>query len=773
MQPKFLDCNCSKCKFKKGTFVPPQKGARLMFIGEAPGGLEEKTGIPFVGETGEFLRNSLSSIGIDHTKVYITNTCMCRPENNKTPTPKQASNCADGHIWEEIQALQPELVILVGNVAIQYCLDISGPSKYRGVISKRNGTHFLGIYHPSYIKRNGYNQKIKRIWYNDLNKISRFLSQKTEKQYILIEREAELDNIVNFLNSQKVLAFDIETTPFEEKENMYLQDLEILTIAFSWAKDKAVCIPLNHPENKMNRAKCEEAVRNILLSNSKKIIHNVMFEDKFLKKNLGIETKNIYADTMLMQYVINPEEKRGLKYLSWKYLPCGVVDFVSDDYKNEPLEDVAMYNMDDADKTLQLYHVLKSKLLDDKMRWLNYKLMPKLATTLVNVESRGCLVDQEYLAEYKKEYEKKIQQLKTDLFSLPGVPNNFNDKSLNSPQQLRHLLFEIYKLSPVNTTDKGALSTDKETLEELAGQSEFCKLLLEYRKYSKIYSTYVKGLQDKLYNGRVYGNLRPATVTGRLKSDHINLQNPPKDSAFRKVIIAPVGWKLISFDFKQLEIAVLAMYCKDETLIELIKNGADIHSSTASYIFEKPIEEITDKERFIAKNGCTFPVIYGESENTTARRLGLSLDKFLEMRDKFFEMMPGVLQWKKKHISQARTNGYVRSYFGRIRYLDYANVTSEFEVFQLDRYAVNSPIQSLAGDINNYAMVLLENFIKENGLRSRIILPIHDELVLECPDDEIDIMVKNGKRIMEGLNFDFINVPLRVDIAIGNNFGEL
>jgi DNA polymerase-1 len=562
----------------------------------------------------------------------------------------------------------------------------------------------------------------------------------------------------------------------EEKSNTYTQDLAIYTISFTWAKNRAICIPLEHPENKMDVKKCIEATRKILESNVKKIIHYAMFEYQRLEKRFDIRICNIWVDTLIMQHVINPDERKGLKYLSWKLLPYGGFDFISDDYGNEPLKDVAYYNMEDTNITFQLREVLDRQIIDSKMQWLIYNFMPKFVVTLCNIEKQGIVVDKKYLKEYKKQYEDKIEELKNELFSMEGVPKNFNDTSLNSPPQMRKLLFEIYKYPVIKLTDTRLPSTNAEVLEALSPKSKFCEKLLEYRKAKKVYSTYIKYICNNLIDGKIYTNINPTgTVTGRPSSNNLNTFNPPKDKEYRKLFIASKGNKLVSFDFSQNEVRILAMWTKDAVLMQFYEEDKDVHEEVGRYFANKPTGKLTEEERFYGKNAGTFPIIYGEKPSTTAKKLGIPLKEYLKLRDKFFELMPTVKKKIRKGINLARKLKYVRSFMGRIRYFDYENTFEKWMIEALDRQAINTPIQGDSSDLNSYAAVLLNDFIEENKFKSKIIMIIYDQLVLDCPEDEVNIIAENGKRIMEGLEseFNWINVPLKVDVSVGDNFGEL
>ncbi|MHA2330236.1 MAG: DNA polymerase A family protein, partial [Candidatus Hodarchaeales archaeon] len=404
-----------------------------------------------------------------------------------------------------------------------------------------------------------------------------------------------------------------------------------------------------------------------------------------------------------------------------------------------------------------------------------YNFMPKFVVTLCNIEEQGIVIDQEYLKKYKKEYENKIKELKERLFSIEGVPKEFNDTSLNSPKQMRYLLFKIYKYPIIKLTDTKLPSTGAEVLEALAPVSEFCRKLKEYRSAKKFYDS-LKYISEHLVDGKIHTNLNPTgTVTGRPSSNNLNTFNPPKDINYRKLFIASKGNKLVSFDHSQMEVRRLAMGTKDPTLMKFYEEDKDVHEQVGRYFADKPVGELTEKERFTGKNAGTFPIIYGEKPTTTAKKLGISLDKYLIMRRKFFKLMPTVETKIKEWISEARTNGCVRSFMGRVRYFDYENTFEQWMIEELDRQAINTPIQGDSSDLNSYAAILLNELIKENNLESRIVMIIYDQLVLDCPENEIDFIVKNGVEIMEGLGstFDWINVPLKVDVSVGDNFGEL
>ncbi|RKX48277.1 MAG: DNA polymerase I, partial [Thermotogae bacterium] len=476
-------------------------------------------------------------------------------------------------------------------------------------------------------------------------------------------------------------------------------------------------------------------------------------------------------------YLLNPDSRRfNLDDLALKYLGYRTQTFeelmeknrIGDDFsKISPME-AAHYSIEDADVALRLYKVLSNKLyetgLDRVMQEIEMKLIPVLA----DLELNGVFVDTDKLKELSRDYQEKLDSLLKELFELTG--ERFNP---NSPSQVSRVLFERLKLTPPKKTKQGAFSTSADVLESLANEHPVAEKLLEYRKYQKLKSTYLDTL-PRLVNpvtGRIHASFhQTGTGTGRLSSSNPNVQNLPiKDDAGKEIrrCIVPQkkGWKIVSADYSQIELRVLAHCSGDEQLIEAFKHEEDIHSLTASRLYGISQDSVTDEMRKVGKM-VNFAIIYGISPFGLAKRLKISSKIAENMISNYFSAYPGVRKYIHETIEKAREKGYVTTLFGRRREIPHFRTRNKTRIQEGERIAVNTPIQGTAADIMKIAMIKVDELVKEAGLKGFAILQVHDELVFEVPETEVDkICDILRKGMTEGLD---LKVPLKIDISIAD-----
>lgn len=436
-----------------------------------------------------------------------------------------------------------------------------------------------------------------------------------------------------------------------------------------------------------------------------------------------------------------------------------------------PLEKAANYSCEDADITYRLYKTLSLKLHEADLENVFYKIEMPLVSVLARMELNGVYVDTEFLKKLSEEYGKKLEELAEEIYRIAGEPFN-----INSPKQVSRILFEKLGIKPRGKTTKtGDYSTRIEVLEELAGEHEIIPLILEYRKIQKLKSTYIDAL-PKMVNpktGRIHASFnQTGTATGRLSSSDPNLQNLPTKSEegkeIRKAIVPQdPNWWIVSADYSQIELRILAHLSGDENLLRAFEEGIDVHTLTASRIFNVKPEEVTEEMRRAGKM-VNFSIIYGVTPYGLSVRLGVPVKEAEKMIVNYFVLYPKVRDYIQRVVSEAKEKGYVRTLFGRKRDIPQLMARDRNTQAEGERIAINTPIQGTAADIIKLAMIEIDRELKERKMRSKMIIQVHDELVFEVPNEEKDALVELVKDRMT--NVVKLSVPLEVDVTIGKTW---
>lgn len=612
----------------------------------------------------------------------------------------------------------------------------------------------------------------------------------------IITTTEQLDNLVTELSSQSLIAVDLETTGLDSLAT------EIVGYAIAWdpairCQDgrvhvaptegtkptlKAVYIPVRHVDA-LQIAQIGQLDPEVVSARLKliledqaigKVAQNAKFEMNCLSCD-GIKFGPLVFDTMLASYILNPDSKHGLKDQSDRvlnYQMMRIDELIGTGRKQitinyAPLDKVAAYASDDARITLELTRFYAPQL-DKEQEFLLYEMEQPLAHVLASMEQAGVALDLEYLQNFSHELSSELARLETEIYALAG--HGFN---INSTQQLQKVLFEEIELKPKNKTKTG-FSTDAAVLESLREEHEIIGKLLEYRHISKLRSTYVDALPSQISkrDGRLHGDFnQTVTSTGRLSSSNPNLQNIPIRTEIgrriRRAFIAAPGCSLISADYSQIELRLLAHMCEDETLIDAFEKNQDIHARTAGEIYEIPIEDVTSDIRRVGKT-INFALVYQQGAYSTGLDLGISTKEAQGFIDKYFARYPKVQGFLQSTIEEARSKSYARTIWGRRRYFTHLHDRNDNVRKADERAACNAPIQGSAADLIKLAMIRLDKELKAGNSNARLTMQVHDELVLEVPDNEIDAT----KAILErAMTLDQpLKVPLKVDFGIGKNW---
>jgi DNA polymerase-1 len=598
--------------------------------------------------------------------------------------------------------------------------------------------------------------------------------------YILLTEKKDFEKFIKGLKEHKNIALDVET------DSLCAIDGKIVGISFCFEPQRAYYIPLRHHYGHQLDAKYAlDALKPYLEDSAKCYIgHNIKF-DYMIFQNEGIEIANIYFDTMIAAYLLAPDEHRhnldavSMQYLQRKMIP--IENMIGKKGKNQinfsetSPEEAAIYSGEDANVSFQLWSILEEKLKELDLSELFFKIEMPLVKTLAAMERNGISIDIEWFAELSKDLGAKLEILKKEIYELAG--EEFN---IDSPQQLAYILFEKLGLPPVKRTKSG-FSTDIEVLTKLSRDYEIAEKLIDYRQLKKLKSTYIDTFPKLVHpkTGRIHSSFnQTVTATGRLSSSEPNLQNIPIRSEIGKemrkgIIPQSKEFSILSADYSQIELRIMAIISQDKNLIENFQKGGDIHAQTASLVFGIPRQEVTPDQRRRAKV-INFGIMYGMGPHALSQELGISHSEAQEFIDNYFDHYPGVKKYIDQTIEFAHKNGYVKTLFNRRRYLDTINSRNKQVRAFAERMAINMPIQGTAADIIKIAMNNIQEKIKKSPREVKLIIQVHDELVFEVKTDKIDQYKKLVKEEMESVLPDQYSsiIPLEVDIGYGKNWLE-
>jgi len=600
-----------------------------------------------------------------------------------------------------------------------------------------------------------------------------------KRNYITINDEQTLDKWIEAIKAKKIIAIDTET------DSLNVMIANLVGISISIDSGSACYIPLKHQSSgaiaQLDLDLVIKKMKPVLEDETIiKIGQNIKY-DAHIFLNYGINILGINEDTMLMSYILESNQSHGMDKLSKKYLGHECISYESlvgkgvkqITFDQVYLEDAAPYAAEDADVTLQLFQNLNILLKENKslLKVYNEIEIPSMQA-LIQIERNGVLIDSVILQKQSHEIGEKLIGLEKEAFILADQPFN-----LSSPKQLREILFEKLNIKPLKKTPTGTPSTSEEVLKILALDYPLPKLILEHRSLSKLKTTYTDKLPRMINQatGRVHTSYNQAVaITGRLASSDPNLQNIPIRTAegrkVREAFIAPQGSKILSADYSQIELRIMAHLSQDERLIEAFNNDEDIHKITAGEIFNTSIKNITNEQRRYAKV-INFGLIYGMSPFGLAKNLNIERSAAQNYIDRYFTQYPSVRQYMDDAKQTAKEKGYVETFFGRRLWLPEINGSNGISRAAAERAAINGPMQGTAADLIKLAMVEVHNWIKNDPqIKGKMIMQVHDELVFEVPDGEVELFKETVPKLMK--NVASLSVPLIADIGAGLNWEQ-
>ena len=597
----------------------------------------------------------------------------------------------------------------------------------------------------------------------------------TSHNYTVVHGELGTKLFLQSLMNQTSVCFDTETTGIDAL------NAELVGMSFSWSKGEAFYVPF--PENQDEAHVLIEKFKPFFESESiEKIGQNIKYDLKILS-NYGVQIKGKLFDTMIAHYLINPDMRHNMDVLSetyLKYSPKSIETLIGKKGKNQlsmrdvALEDIKEYAAEDADITFQLKQNFSPILDKAETKKLFDAIEIPLIPVLASMEREGIHLDVPFLKEMSVEMAKESAALEQKIYETAG--EKFN---LASPKQLGDVLFDKLKIGGAKQkkTKTGQYATGEEILSYLANDHPIVKDILEWRQMVKLQSTYIDALPNQVdkKTGRVHTDyMQTVAATGRLSSNNPNLQNIPirteRGRLIRKAFIArDENYSLVSADYSQIELRIIAALSGEENMIKAFQNNEDIHKSTAAKVFNVPLDEVTKEQRSHAKT-VNFGIIYGVSAFGLSNQTSLSRKESADLIDAYYQTYPKLKSYMSAQVDFARENGYVQTVLGRRRYLKDINSANMMVKSGAERNAVNAPIQGSAADIIKIAMINIHRKLTSEGWQSKMLLQVHDELVFDVHHSELDRIQPLIKREME--NAFKMDVPLEVEIGVGKNWLE-
>lgn len=819
MIKKSLDnIKCENCKrLLKSTKTNNIKGcgpenADIMIVNDVPGKEEDENGVSFIGK---FLkRYILEPVGLIEEEIRYTNVCRCKPPDKKTPSINEVRNCRS-FLVEEIKKVKPKIIILLGNIPLNVGLTLykkkkedeqkksggmSGIIKWRGnlIWHTEFNCWVMSTYSSSYLSKVAYIdgdpessylvKQTREDFKIAIAAVNKKKPQDTSPKYRLINTVTSALNLINkILNEKEVVAIDSEATGLDA-----LKD-ELLGISLAVTRDIGFYLDWR----KLGKIKEIRQVINKLLTskNITRILHNGNYDKKLFISN-GLSEMGSYVDTMQAAHLIDENFSKGLKDQAWKYLSIGGYDLELDDYirKNKiknwgeiPVELMSKYASFDAIATFRLwvsmrkyvgrYDLLQENSFEEILKkeklWnLFSKVTMPVRDVLTDIEITGIKWDVKEAQRKERVLAKTIERIEHRIYDIAG--REFN---INSTVQLSSVLFQDLGLTPYKFTPKGQPSTDKNVLKEISqGKNkrgrEIATNLVDLTYLESQSNTFLTKMfnyvdEEDIVRGH-YNSV--GTKTGRLSCSDPALHGIPKDSYIRSLFVARPGNKFVYADIKGAELRVLAYYSKEQFLIKAFEEGRDVHTETASLVFNVKYDDVIVRQREVSKT-INFGIIYGMRPKALAKRIGCIVEEAYEFIDLYFKKLPNVKKWLDDNIKFAKKNGYVITSFGRKRRIPEINSNIFGTRTSAERQANNFVIQSTAVDYVYVCLIAIAREIKRNKLKATFVHTIHDAIIVDTPEKEIN-KIKYIIQNQFDKTYKFLTTKMEVDLKVEDKWSE-
>lgn len=591
--------------------------------------------------------------------------------------------------------------------------------------------------------------------------------KKKHGNYHLVNDQKEFEGLISKIKKSKLFVFDVETTTLGGR---------LIGISFAFVEKEAYYLLLLNNKSNYYLRKLKPIFEK---NNYKKIGHNLKY-DCLILSQAGIKVEGLEFDTMLAAYILNPGKRNydldSLSFIELGMEKTSILELIGKGKEQKtldkvPVKVVADYSCEDADMTWRLYNLFRPRLKNKLKKVFDLIEMP-LIKVLASMEKTGIKIDPQFLKTMSKKITAEINALTRSIYKISGTKFN-----INSTQQLRQVLFEKLGIETMDVRKtKTGFSTAASELEKIRERHKIIDLISKYREVVKLKNTYLEALPKLIAkDNRIHTSFNQTiTTTGRLSSSNPNLQNIPirtdLGNKIRQAFAAEEGCKLAAFDYSQIELRVVAHLAQDKKMISSFQKGEDIHVATASWLFNKPLNKISDFERREAKT-VNFGVLYGMSSYGLSQGMKVGRSEAVDFIDNYFATFEGIKKYLDETKNKARELGYVETIFGRRRYLPEIN-SNVYEIAQAaERMAINMPVQGTAADIIKMAMIKIQKEILDKEEEVKLLLQVHDELVFEIKQDKISKIVPKIKKIMEEVYK--MSVPIKVDVSAGDNWGSL
>lgn len=762
---------------------------RLVVVGEAPGFNEEKTGKLFSGAAGQLLDKSLGEVGLKREWFFVTNAVKCRPEDNRTPTAKEIKTCSNTYLSQELQVIQPQFGLALGNGGCQAVFGKKGITKLNGQVIERHGVTWVAAFHPAAVLRN---PRYRKSFMGALLVFSRLIRDEEgapNTDTVLVNDKETLRQLLDELENAETASLDVETWSSHPSVGRFkggglawwAEDFVVSTINFAFRPGYAYVLPLAHEQARWKDwTKVRDIIKPYMEDVPYWIMHNGKYDSKCLEM-IGINLRHSW-DTMGAEYALDENNIKDLGFLSQVYLAAPEYKELVDKTKmrSEDIDLMAEYGGKDADYTLRLRALQQRRLSKEALaNRLFEKLLHPADLVLTNVELRGVPLDHVKLVDRARECDKHIAEEEEAIYDITGWEFN-----INSTQQLADILFNRLDFPILERTKTGKPSTREGVLISLKTLDDegLIERILEYRKWRGYRSRYLNPWPDLADNEwRLHTHFKPYhTVTGRLSSENPNLQQVPRDHFIRGIVGGRPGWTILEADYSQAEMRLAGHYSQDSTMLRIFNTGRDVHMETAMSVTGKAEPDISSEERKMAK-AVNFGFLYGmgwhkfmdyAKENY---ELDVTEAEAKVARKEFFRQFRSLPGWHERQRKKARKFGYVLSAIGRKRHLHDIHSTNSGVRNEAERQAINSPVQSLASDMMLLAMIQLEKQLDPN--ECHIISTVHDSILFEVRDELVDKYVPIIRAGLEEVPLEsefecLLTVPIKADIKYGPYWSE-
>lgn len=818
IQLKVRQAVCTKCPMSGFVDNPAQD---ICITGRGPIEAEVMvlTKMPNTRKYFKVVSEQLDRVGINPDKVYYTGAIKCL-SFQRNPRRKDVRTCTENYLDKELAIVQPDFILALGNEALQATANHSGITKYRGQVFEYKGAKVFPTVSPAMVLRN---PRYRKGWKADIDFFANLVFGRQKEaenvRFHTVDSKAQVKKLKTYLEHAEIIAYDVETTRYEEfKPNSAIVSLSLTLYGDKFKAPSTWVTPLYHPQSiwRTSWQKLLSIYRPYLTSDKKMIAHNGKFDDRWMRQ-FGVESTCTF-DTMLAAHLLDENRSKSLKNLARTMLGAPAWDIETKDLLTTPIDQIIPYNAHDTYWTFQLYKKLRAQLIDrPRLARLFMKLMMPSSALLTRAERRGIWVDRQRLATNTKVAYDELHAIEEQLLEwvpedIPDdIPTNKRRKgtaleqvNFNPSNFARWWLFEYLDL-PVISRGKtkpdgspGDPSMAKDVLLELRDDHPAVELMLERSTWQKITSAFFDPYNELITeNDRIHTTFKlHGTVTGRLSSgkedEHaitakvqrrgVNLQQVPRDPLVRGLFGAPPGWTFVEADFSQIELRIVAFLSRDERMLHLYKTGKDIHTATAAWVLEMDEKDVTKADRKKAK-AVNFGFVYGMGARRfvhtafTKYDLQFTLPEAKEVRRAFFHQFSGLPRWHQKQQQLARKYARVLSPLGRVRHLPDIRSSNTGVKRAAERQAINAPVQSFASDLTQLSMIHIDHQFKKHDIRGHVVGSIHDANLLEVKNEYLPLALPLIKDTMQNLPLKrqfgiVVDVPIIADIGVGDSWGE-